>query len=235
MEGLVNSFIIGALVVALSVPLGLAGAIVMTQIYSPARSLYYLDRRLAGADAGRHHRHFDGDFLEGRDRAHRRAIPVQRHFPRHARSGDFHLGLLHADFPRRACNATTGVQEEAALDLGASRTQVFFDILLPFLRPAIFSAAVIAFLVVVRKLQHHHFRHPRRQDADDGAGRPRARRHDAGDQRDGGGHHRRDGGSARSFTRSSSGLNCAARRRGRRRESCRHCEASAATKQSRRG
>jgi spermidine/putrescine transport system permease protein len=38
------------------------------------------------------------------------------------------------------------VREEAALDLGASRTQVFFDILLPFLRPAIFSAAVIAFL-----------------------------------------------------------------------------------------
>jgi len=38
------------------------------------------------------------------------------------------------------------VQEEAALDLGASRTQVFFDILLPFLRPAIISAAVIAFL-----------------------------------------------------------------------------------------
>ena len=38
------------------------------------------------------------------------------------------------------------VQEEAALDLGASQTQVFFDILLPFLRPAIFSAAVIAFL-----------------------------------------------------------------------------------------
>ncbi|MGA2795572.1 MAG: ABC transporter permease subunit, partial [Roseiarcus sp.] len=37
-------------------------------------------------------------------------------------------------------------QEEAALDLGASRTQVFFDILLPFLRPAILSAAVIAFL-----------------------------------------------------------------------------------------
>ena len=38
------------------------------------------------------------------------------------------------------------VQEEAALDLGASRTQVFFHILLPFLRPAIFSASVIAFL-----------------------------------------------------------------------------------------
>src|ERR1700689_3561193 len=38
------------------------------------------------------------------------------------------------------------MHEEAALDLGASRTQVFVDILLPFLRPAIFSAAIIAFL-----------------------------------------------------------------------------------------
>ena len=41
-EGLINSLIIGAFVVVLSVPLGLAGAIVVTQIYSPARSLYYL-------------------------------------------------------------------------------------------------------------------------------------------------------------------------------------------------
>jgi spermidine/putrescine transport system permease protein len=37
-------------------------------------------------------------------------------------------------------------QEEAALDLGASRTQVFRHILLPYLRPAVVSAAVIAFL-----------------------------------------------------------------------------------------
>jgi spermidine/putrescine transport system permease protein len=37
-------------------------------------------------------------------------------------------------------------QEEAALDLGASYPQVFWHILLPFLRPALFSAAVIAFL-----------------------------------------------------------------------------------------
>ena len=41
-EGLDNSFIIGAFVVALSVPLGLAGAIVMTQVYSRARGFYYL-------------------------------------------------------------------------------------------------------------------------------------------------------------------------------------------------
>ena len=37
-------------------------------------------------------------------------------------------------------------QEEAALDLGASYPQVFWHILLPFLRPALVSAAVIAFL-----------------------------------------------------------------------------------------
>jgi spermidine/putrescine transport system permease protein len=37
-------------------------------------------------------------------------------------------------------------QEEAALDLGASYPQVFWHILLPYLRPALLSAAVIAFL-----------------------------------------------------------------------------------------
>jgi spermidine/putrescine transport system permease protein len=36
--------------------------------------------------------------------------------------------------------------EEAALDLGASYPQVFWHILLPFLKPALISAAVIAFL-----------------------------------------------------------------------------------------
>ena len=37
-------------------------------------------------------------------------------------------------------------QEEAALDLGASQTQVFFKILVPYLMPAIGSSSVIAFL-----------------------------------------------------------------------------------------
>jgi spermidine/putrescine transport system permease protein len=37
-------------------------------------------------------------------------------------------------------------QEEAALDLGASFPQVFWHILLPFLKPAMISAGVIAFL-----------------------------------------------------------------------------------------
>ena len=37
--------------------------------------------------------------------------------------------------------------EEAALDLGASFSQVFWHILVPFLRPALFSAVIIAFLM----------------------------------------------------------------------------------------
>ena len=36
--------------------------------------------------------------------------------------------------------------EEAALDLGATHTQVFWKILIPFLRPAILSSVVLAFL-----------------------------------------------------------------------------------------
>jgi len=39
-EGIQNSLIIGAMVVAISVPIGLAAAIVMTQVYHRAQSLY---------------------------------------------------------------------------------------------------------------------------------------------------------------------------------------------------
>ena len=145
MEGLVNSFIIGALVVALSVPLGLAGAVVMTQIYSPARSLYYLIvvspvltpgviigistvifwkdvSELTGARSL-----FNGLFLATLGQATFISAYVMLIF----------LSRLQR-YDR--------VQEEAALDLGASQTQAFFDIFLPYMRPAIFSAAVIAFL-----------------------------------------------------------------------------------------
>jgi spermidine/putrescine transport system permease protein len=145
MEGLVNSFVIGGLVVVLSVPLGLAGAIVMTQIYAPARSLYYLVvvspvltpgviigistvifwkdvSELTGAQSL-----FNGLFLATLGQATFISAYVMLIF----------LSRLQR-YDR--------VQEEAALDLGASQTQAFFDIFLPYMRPAIFSAAVIAFL-----------------------------------------------------------------------------------------
>ncbi|MGD0720159.1 MAG: ABC transporter permease [Roseiarcus sp.] len=145
MEGLVNSFVIGGFVVVLSVPLGLAGAIVMTQIYAPARSLYYLVvvspvltpgviigistvifwkdvSELTGARSL-----FNGLFLATLGQATFISAYVMLIF----------LSRLQR-YDR--------VQEEAALDLGASQTQAFFDIFLPYMRPAIFSAAVIAFL-----------------------------------------------------------------------------------------
>jgi spermidine/putrescine transport system permease protein len=145
MEGLANSFIIGAFVVALSVPLGLAGAIVMTQIYAPARSLYYLvvvsPVLTPGVIIGISTVIFWKDVTD--------VSGVQSLF-----NGIFLATLGQATFISAYCmliflsrlQRYDRVQEEAALDLGASRTRVFFDILLPYLRPAIFSAAVIAFL-----------------------------------------------------------------------------------------
>jgi len=144
-EGLVNSFIIGAFVVALSVPLGLAGAMVMTQIYSPARSLYYLivvsPVLTPGVIIGISTVIFWKDISEW--------TGAQSLF-----NGLFLATLGQATFISAYCmliflsrlQRYDRAQEEAALDLGASQTRVFFDILLPYLRPAVFSAAVIAFL-----------------------------------------------------------------------------------------
>jgi spermidine/putrescine transport system permease protein len=145
MEGLFNSFIIGAFVVALSVPLGLAGAILMTQIDRPARSLYYVivvsPILTPGVIIGISTVIFWKDVTD--------LTGAHSLF-----NGIFLATLGQATFISAYCmliflarlQRYDRVQEEAALDLGASRTQVFFDILLPFLRPAILSAAVIAFL-----------------------------------------------------------------------------------------
>ena len=145
MEGLQNSLWIGAFVVALSVPLGLAGAIVMTQIYPRARSLYYLvvvsPVLTPGVIIG------ISTVIVWKDVA-------QWTGQSEVFNGMFLATLGQSTFISAYCmliflsrlQRYDRVQEEAALDLGASRTQVFFHILLPFLRPAIFSASVIAFL-----------------------------------------------------------------------------------------
>jgi spermidine/putrescine transport system permease protein len=99
MEGLVNSIIIGLGVVAISVPVGLAASIIMNQIYHRARGLFYLVTDLAVADAGRHHRHLDGDLLEGRDGltdCHQGHL-LQGHHPRRSWPGELCLSLLPAD------------------------------------------------------------------------------------------------------------------------------------------
>ena len=145
MEGLVNSVWIGVFVVALSAPLGLAAAIVMTQIYSRARSLYYLVVVSPVLTPG---------VIIGIS-----TVIFWKDVTGAANTPGLFNGLLlatlgQATFISAYCmlmfmsrlQRYDRAQEEAALDLGATQTQVFLHILLPFLRPAIFSAGVIAFL-----------------------------------------------------------------------------------------
>lgn len=145
MEGFVNSLIIGAAVVAIAVPLALAGALVMTQIHARARSLYYLvvvsPVLTPGVILGISTVIFWRDIadLTGSEAVYR---------------GMFLATLGQCTFISAYCmliflsrlQRYDKAQEEAALDLGATPTQVFRHILIPFLMPAIVSAAAIAFL-----------------------------------------------------------------------------------------
>lgn len=144
--GLQNSLWIGALVVAVAVPVGLAGAMVMQQIYSRARSLYYLVvvspvltpgiiigistvvfwREMTGI-TGTRELFYNGLFL---------TVLGQSSFI------SAYCMLIFLSRLQRFDRTL----EEAGLDLGAKQTQVFWHIFLPFMRPAIFSAAVLAFL-----------------------------------------------------------------------------------------
>ena len=148
-DGLISSLIIGAGVITLAVPIGMAAAIVLTQVRSNLRNVFYsisimpvlfpgviigistvvLWDRIAGmggesflSDIGR-----NGIFL---------TILAQTCF-----ISTYCFLIFVARLQR-----FDQTQEEAALDLGATQTQVFFKILIPYLMPAIASAAVIAFL-----------------------------------------------------------------------------------------
>lgn len=148
MVGLQNSVLIGVLVVLLSVTLGLAGALLLTQIWPRARTAYYTlitgpilmpgvvigistvlfwDRAATAIGAEYGGPLYDGIFLTTMGQSCFIAAYCMLVFV--ARLQRFDHALL-----------------EAALDLGATNVQAFRKILLPFLRPAIGSAAVIAFL-----------------------------------------------------------------------------------------
>ncbi|MCS5584461.1 MAG: ABC transporter permease, partial [Pseudomonadales bacterium] len=146
MTGLRNSLFIGAGVVIVAVPMGLAGALLLTQLSRRARSVMYtvtispilvpgvvlgistlifwerIDRVLLGTDF-----FYDGFFL---------TIIGQATFISAYTMLIFVARLQRFD----------PLLEEAALDLGASNMQAFRKILLPFLKPAVGSAAVLAFL-----------------------------------------------------------------------------------------
>ncbi len=145
MEGIRASLLIGLLVVLLSVPLGLAGALMMTQIDAAVRPIYYVvvisPVLTPGVIIGISTVIFWRDVINvtGADRLY---------------DGILLTTLGQATFISAYCmliflarlQRFDRTQQEAALDLGATPFQVFRHILLPFLRPAIVSAAVIAFL-----------------------------------------------------------------------------------------
>jgi len=147
MEGLLNSIIIGVGVTALSVPVGLAAAILMNQIYHRARGLFYLitisPMLTPGVIIG------ISTVIFWKDMMGLTAVTKAL----------FYKGIIltifgQASFVSAYClliimarlTRFDRAQEEAALDLGASNPQVFWHVLLPFLRPALLSAGIIAFL-----------------------------------------------------------------------------------------
>ena len=147
-NGIKNSMMVGLGTVILSVVMGLAGALMLTQIWPKMRATYYTiiiapilvpgvvlgistlvfwDRINVmlglGSDSFLH----NGIFL---------TILGQ---------STFIASYCMLVFLARLQRFDTGLTE-AALDLGASNVQAFRKILLPFMKPAIASAAVLAFL-----------------------------------------------------------------------------------------
>ena len=146
--GLLTSLGIGVAVVLVSVSLGLAGALFLTQIRPSARAGYYTlitapilipgvvlgistlifwDRTAQLLGFGTDSFFYSGIFL---------TVLGQSSF-----ISSYCMLMIIARLQR----FDTG-QIEAALDLGASNTQAFRRIMLPFLKPAIISAGIIAFL-----------------------------------------------------------------------------------------
>ena len=147
-DGIINSIWIGIGVVCLSVPISLAAALMMTQVYERVRPFYYVivvspvltpgvilgistlvfwDKLGTWMQADYETLYYNGIFL---------SIVGQSTF-----ISAYCMLIFLARLQR-----FDRTQEEAALDLGATHTQVFWKILIPFLRPAVFSAAVLAFL-----------------------------------------------------------------------------------------
>lgn len=146
-SGFVNSVWIGFGVVALSVPTALAGAIMLMQVSDRVRPLYYtivvspvlVPGVIIGISTVIFWERFGS--VVGLDYE--------------TTNNPFFLTIVgQSTFISAYCMLVfiarlqrfDKTQEEAALDLGATHTQVFWKILIPFLRPAILSSIVLAFL-----------------------------------------------------------------------------------------
>ena len=147
--GFVTSLFIALGVVTLSVPIGMSAAIVLTQVHSKLRTLFYsmsiMPVLFPGVVIGI-------STVVFWDRI--ATLGGEGIISELGRNGIFLTILGQTCFISTYCflifvarlQRFDTTQEEAALDLGASQTQVFMKILIPYLMPAIGSSAVIAFL-----------------------------------------------------------------------------------------
>jgi spermidine/putrescine transport system permease protein len=138
-EGLENSLWIAGLVLVIAIPLGLAGAVFLARFKAPGKTLVYailISPILApGIVLG------ISSFI---------FWSQQLGF----RAGWWTAALAQSSFIAAYCmliflarlQRFDPALEEAALDLGATPRQVFFRITVPYMRPALFSAAALAFL-----------------------------------------------------------------------------------------
>lgn len=139
MQGLWHSVLIALGVIVISIPMGLSGAFIMTRLKSAYTNLLYgvlvSPVLIPGIVLGATTMIFWRDMFN-------------------VEAGLFTTIIAHSSFISAYCmlmfmarlQRQDRTQEEAALDLGASSMLVFRRITLPFLKPTILSASVIAFL-----------------------------------------------------------------------------------------
>ena len=134
-----KSVVIGVAVIVLAVPLGLAGAVFMTRMRVPGQSLIYAVM-------------ISPILMPGIMIGLSTLIFWDRQF---GIGGRWQLSVLgQTSFIAAYCMLIFMARltrfdqtlEEAALDLGATPAQVFRTIMVPYMRPAILSAATLAFL-----------------------------------------------------------------------------------------
>ena len=137
-RALATTFLIGLLVVAISLPIGLAAALILNSLQSRARTFLYAvmisplltPGVIVGISTLVFWRRFDvtgGIFL---------TVLAQASF-----ISAYVMLLVSARLTRFDRNL-----EEAALSLGATHFQAFRRVTLPYLQPALYAAAFIAFL-----------------------------------------------------------------------------------------
>lgn len=148
LNGIRNSLLIGAGTVVLSVLMGLAGALMLTQVWPKLRATFYTviiaPILIPGVVLGI-------STLVFWDRINRMLGLGPDSF---LSSGLFLTIVGQSTFIASYCMLVLVARlqrydialTEAALDLGASHAQAFRKVLLPFMRPAIASSAVLAFL-----------------------------------------------------------------------------------------